>query len=72
MVKVFLIGILGILLIGCSELALLTSGGGIIASQNAYVKVYNGVDIITVIKTEKNIQSHIYNKIKVDKDSSSN
>ena len=71
MVKILLISTLGILLIGCSELALLTSGGGVIVSQNAYVKAYNGVDVITVIKTEKNIQSHIYNKIKVDKDSSS-
>ena len=71
MVKFLLISVLGILLTECSQFALLMSGSGIVLSQNAYVKVYNGIDIITVIKTEKNIQSHIYNKIKVDKDSSS-
>ena len=71
MVKVLLISVLVILLTECSQFALLMSGSGIVLSQNAYVKVYNGIDIITVIKTEKNIQSHIYNKIKVDKDSSS-
>jgi len=71
MVKFLLISVLVILLTECSQFALLMSGSGIVLSQNAYVKVYNGIDIITVIKTEKNIQSHIYNKIKVDKDSSS-
>ena len=39
-------------------------GAGVVASQNVYTKAYNGVDMITVISTKKDIKGHIYNKIK--------
>ena len=45
---------------GCSEFALLASGSSIAISQNAYVKAYNGVDVLTIIQTEKDIKTHIY------------
>ena len=53
---------------GCTNFALLTSGAGIAISQNAYAKVYSGVDVLTIIKTEKDVKTHLYESIKyVDK-----
>jgi hypothetical protein len=49
---------------GCSEFALLASGTSIAVSQNAYVKAYNGVDVLTIMSTEKDIKKHIYDKTK--------
>ena len=45
---------------GCSEFALLASGSSLAISQNTYAKMYNGVDFLTVITTEKSIKKHIY------------
>ena len=50
------------LLTGCSEFALLMSGSSIAISQHAYVKVYNGVDVLTIMSTDKDIKKHIYDK----------
>lgn len=52
---------------GCSEFALLASGSSIAVSQNAYVKAYNGVDVLTIMNTDKDIKRHLYDQIK-DKD----
>ena len=52
------------LLTGCSEFALLMSGSSIAISQNAYVKAYNGVDVLTIMSTDKDIKKHIYEKSK--------
>ena len=49
---------------GCSEFALLASGSSIAISQNAYVKAYNGFDVLTIMSTEKDIKKHIYDKTK--------
>ena len=49
---------------GCSEFALLASGTSIAVSQNAYVKAYNGVDVLTIMQTEKDIKRHIYDKVR--------
>jgi len=49
---------------GCSEFALLASGSSIAISQNAYVKAYNGVDVLTIMATEKDIKKHAYEKVK--------
>tara|TARA_R100001143_G_scaffold20844_2_gene22140 strand:+ start:1147 stop:1365 length:219 start_codon:yes stop_codon:yes gene_type:complete len=49
---------------GCTEFALLASGSSIAISQNAYVKTYNGIDVLTIIKTEKGIKRHIYETLK--------
>ena len=51
-----------ILTSGCSEFALLMSGSSIAVSQNAYVKAYNGVDVLTIMHSEKSIKKHIYEK----------
>ena len=60
--QTLLIGVLGIFLTGCSEFALLMSGSSIAISQNTYAKVYNGVDILTIMSTEKSIKKHAYEK----------
>ena len=48
----------------CSEFALLASGSSIALSQNTYAKVYNGVDILTIINTDKDIKRHMYDQIR--------
>ena len=49
-------------LTACSEFALLMSGSSIAVSQNAYVKVYNGIDVLTMMHTKKGIKTHVYEK----------
>ena len=51
-------------LTACSEFALLMSGSSIAVSQNAYVKVYNGMDVLTIMRTEKSIKGHAYDNAK--------
>jgi len=59
--KVLLIGCLFITT-GCSEFALLMSGSSVAISQNAYAKAYNGIDVLTLMSTEKSMKKHIYDK----------
>ena len=40
------------------------SGASIAGTQNAYVKAYNGVDVLTIMQTEKDIKRHIYDKVR--------
>ena len=49
---------------GCSEFALLASGSSIAVSQNAYVKAYNGIDVLTIMQTDKDIKRHIYDQVR--------
>jgi len=60
--KLTILFIIFITVSGCSEFALLMSGSSIAISQNAYVKVYNGIDVLTIMGTEKSIKKHIYDK----------
>ena len=53
-----------IIVSGCSEFALLMSGSSIAISQNTYAKVYNGVDILTIMRTEKSLKGHAYDSAK--------
>jgi len=50
----------------CTELAILSSGAGIAVSHNAYAKVYSGLDFLTIINTEKDIKTHLYESIRHD------
>ena len=64
MKKLFLVcGILS-LCTSCTEFALLASGSSIAISQNTYAKVYNGVDILTIVGTKKSIKGHAYDSAK--------
>ena len=49
---------------GCSEFALLMSGSSVAISQNAYVKAYNGVDVLTIMRTDKSMKKHVYDNAK--------
>ena len=51
---------------GCSEFALLASGSSIAVSQNAYARAYSGVDVLTIMRTYKDIKRHVYDRIKRD------
>ena len=49
---------------GCSEFALLMSGSSVAISQNAYVRAYNGIDVLTIMSTEKSMKRHAYDSVK--------
>ena len=60
--KLTILFITFIIVSGCSEFALLMSGSSIAISQNTYVRAYNGMDVLTIMATEKDIKKHIYDK----------
>ena len=51
-------------LTACSEFAILMSGSSLALSQNTYAKVYNGVDVLTIMSTEKSMKKHVYDNAK--------
>ena len=61
--KIFLLCAILLTCSGCSEFALIASGSSIAISQNTYAKVYNGVDILTIMQTDKGIKRHAYEMI---------
>ena len=64
MKKIFMLCVILITCSSCSEFALLASGSSIAISQNTYAKMYNGVDILTIIGTDKSIKGHAYDSAK--------
>ena len=61
MIKKCLGLIVGLLLLtGCSEFALLSSGSSLALSNNVYAKAYSGVDLTTHLTTNKDIKTHAY------------
>ena len=54
------------ILTGCTEFAMLSSVGGVAVSHNTYAKVYSGLDFLTIINTEKDIKTHLYETIRHD------
>ena len=62
--KIFMLCVILLACSGCSEFALLASGSSIAVSQNAYVKAYNGVDVLTIMQTDKDLKRHAYEMIK--------
>ena len=63
-----LITVIVLLTSSCTEFAMLSSTAGIAVSQNAYAKAYSGIDFLTIIKTEKDIKTHIYHSLKKEED----
>ena len=63
-----LITVIAILTSSCTEIAMLSSGAGIAVSQNAYAKAYSGIDFLTIIRTEKDIKTHVYHSLKKEED----
>jgi len=64
MKKIFMLCVILITCSSCSEFALLASGSSIAISQNTYAKMYNGVDILTIVGTKKSIKGHAYDSAK--------
>ena len=48
---------------GCTEFAMLSSIGGVAVSHNAYAKAYSGIDFLTIMRTEKDIKTHVYHSL---------
>ena len=55
---------LAVLLNGCSEFSLLSSGSSLAISNNTYAKAYSGIDFATTLTTEKDIKTHAYHYVK--------
>ena len=64
MKKIFVLCVILITCSSCSEFALLASGSSIAISQNTYAKVYNGLDVLTIMNTEKSMKRHVYDNAK--------
>ena len=64
MKKLLLVCAILALCTSCSEFALLASGSSLAVSQNTYSRVYSGVDMLTIMSTEKDIKRHIYDKVR--------
>ena len=64
MKKILLSSLILVSLTSCAEFALLASGTSIAISQNTYAKVYNGVDILTIMSTKKSMKGHAYDNAK--------
>ena len=62
--KLTILFIILITVSGCTEFAILMSGSSIAISQNAYVKVYNGMDVLTIMSTDKSLKGHAYDSAK--------
>ena len=66
MKKILMLCVIWLTCSGCSEFALLASGTSVAVSQNAYARAYSGVDVLTIMQTDKDIKRHVYDKIKRD------
>ena len=66
----FLITVVVLLTSSCTEFAMLSSGAGIAVSQSTYAKVYSGMDFLTIMRTEKDIKTHIYHSLKKEENES--
>ena len=62
MIRTILLLSMVMVLTACSEFAMLMSGSSLAISQNAYVKAYNGLDVLTIMSTEKSIKQQAYEK----------
>ena len=64
MIRMILLLSMLMVLTACSEFALLMSGSSIAISQNTYAKVYNGMDVLTIMRTDKSMKRHVYDNAK--------
>ena len=64
MIRTILLLSMLMVLTACSEFAILMSGSSLAISQNTYAKVYNGMDVLTIMSTEKTIKGHAYDSAK--------
>ena len=64
MIRMILLLSMLMALTACSEFAILMSGSSLAISQNTYARVYNGIDVLTIMRTEKSIKGHAYDSAK--------
>tara|TARA_R100001480_G_scaffold134678_1_gene131766 strand:+ start:148 stop:441 length:294 start_codon:yes stop_codon:yes gene_type:complete len=65
--KIMLITAIAILTSSCTNFAMLSSGATIAVSHNAYAKVYGGIDILTIMQTDKDIKTNLFHNLKKEK-----
>ena len=53
-----------VLLQSCTEMAFIGGSATVAISQNPYAKAYSGIDVLTIMSTEKDIKSHVYDELK--------
>ena len=66
MIRMMILLLILVACTSCTNFAMLVSGAGIAVSHNAYAKIYNAVDVLTIIKTEKDIKTHLYESVRYD------
>jgi uncharacterized protein YceK len=64
MTRMILLLLMLTVLTGCSEFAILMSGSSLALTQNTYAKMYNGIDVLTIMNTDKSIKGHAYDNVK--------
>ena len=64
MKKIFILCVILITCTSCTEFALFASGSSIVISQNTYAKMYNGMDVLTIMRTDKSMKKHAYDNAK--------
>jgi len=64
MKKLFMLCAILITCTSCTEFALLASGSSIAISHNTYAKVYNSMDVLTIMRTDKSMKRHVYDNAK--------
>ena len=47
---------------------MLSSTAGLAVSHNTYAKAYSGIDMLTIMQTEKDIKTHLYHSLKKEED----
>jgi len=65
--KIMMITVIAILTSSCTEFAMMSSGATIAVSQNVYSKAYSGMDVLTIMSTEKDIKTHVYESLTKEK-----
>ena len=57
--------ILSILVLpSCSQLSIVTSTVGVAANTSVVAKTYSGVDLVTIVTTDKSIKEHVKDTLK--------
>jgi len=64
MIRMILLLSMLMVLTACSEFAILMSGSSLAISQNTYAKVYNGLDVLTIMHSDKSMKKHVYDNAK--------
>ena len=64
MSTMMLLAVIVIITSSCTEMAFIGGSATIAISQNPYAKTYSGIDVLTIMSTEKDIKSHVYDELK--------